>query len=329
MQTSTQLNQKPRVLAVVGATASGKTALSIALAKALGGEVISFDSMQVYRGMDIGTATPTAEEMDGVVHHLINVKDVCESYSCADFVGMARPLIEDMTARGVLPVLCGGTGLYLDGLLCGGSYESAPPSDAALREQLMAEAAEPDGKMRIWERLRAVDPESAAATHPNNVKRVVRALEIYLCCGKSKTELDRESRTGELCYDATVIGLQYENRDILYDRIDRRVDIMMADGLLKEVTALESAGVFSINPTAAQAIGYKELLGYLRGSCTLEQAVADLKLATRHYAKRQLTWFRAKPYVSWVRADDEQGSMRPFEQIMADALALCRGEGAR
>ncbi|MBQ8718708.1 MAG: tRNA (adenosine(37)-N6)-dimethylallyltransferase MiaA [Clostridia bacterium] len=310
-----QLNQKPRVLAVVGATASGKTALSIALAKALGGEVISFDSMQVYRGMDIGTATPTVEEMDGVPHHLINVREVCESYSCADFVAMARPLIEDMTSRGVLPVLCGG------------AYESAPPSDPQLRERLMAEAAEPDGKMRLWERLRAVDPDSAAATHPNNVKRVVRALEIYLCCGKSKTELDRESRTGELCYDATVIGLQYDNREILYDRIDRRVDIMMADGLLDEVAALAQADVFSINPTAAQAIGYKELLGYLRGSCTLEQAVADLKLATRHYAKRQLTWFRAKPYVLWVRADDEQGQMRPTEHIIADALALCRGEG--
>ena len=322
-----QLNHKPRVLAVVGATASGKTALSIALAKALGGEVISFDSMQVYRGMDIGTATPTVQEMDGVVHHLINIKDVSESYSCADFVALARPLIEDMTARGVLPVLCGGTGLYLDGLLCGGSYESAPPADPVVRQRLLDEAAEPDGKIRIWERLREVDPDSAAATHPNNVKRVVRALEIYLCCGKTKTQLDRESRPGELCYDATVIGLQYENREILYDRVDRRVDIMMQDGLLDEVTALEKAGVFAVNPTAAQAIGYKELLGYLRGECSQQEAVDALKLATRHYAKRQLTWFRAKPYVQWVRADDEQGQMRPSAHIIADALARFRGEG--
>jgi tRNA dimethylallyltransferase len=328
MQVSTQLNQKPRVLAVVGATASGKTALSIALAKALGGEVISFDSMQVYRGMDIGTATPTAEEMDGVVHHLINVKDVCESYSCADFVAMARPLIEDMTARGVLPVLCGGTGLYLDGLLCGGSYESAPPSDAALREQLMAEAAEPDGKMRIWERLRAVDPESAAATHPNNVKRVVRALEIYLCCGKSKTELDRESRTGELCYDATVIGLRYTDRALLYERIDRRVDGMLREGLLDEVRTLQEAGLFERSPTAAQAIGYKELLGYLRGECTMDDAVEQLKLATRRYAKRQMTWFRGRQYVRWIDADDGRGQVRPLEDIVQDAVRLWE-EGER
>ncbi|MBQ7338186.1 MAG: tRNA (adenosine(37)-N6)-dimethylallyltransferase MiaA [Clostridia bacterium] len=321
-----EMNNKPRVLAVVGATASGKTALSISLAQAFGGEVISFDSMQVYRGMDIGTATPTREELAAVPHHFINIKEPWESYSCADFVTMARVEIDALTSRGVLPVLCGGTGLYLDGLLCGGAYESAPPSDAALRERLLTEASEEGGAFRLWERLRQIDPESAAATHPNNIKRVVRALEIYACCGKTKSELDRESRDGELCYDATVIGLQYQNRDLLYARIDHRVEMMMAQGLLDEVRTLEAEGLFARSPTAAQAIGYKELLGYLRGEGSLECAVQDIKLATRHYAKRQMTWFRGRSYVRWIRADGEDGTMRPFGDILSDAIALCRGE---
>lgn len=317
-----KLNHKPRVLAVVGATASGKTALSIALARALGGEVISYDSMQVYRGMDIGTATPTAEELAAVPHHLINIKEPWEPYSCADFVALAREKVGELTARGVLPVLCGGTGLYLDGLLRGGAYESVPPGDPTIRQTLTEDAAR-DGANALWERLRAVDPESAAAIHPNNVKRVVRALEIYLCCGKTKSQLDRESRPGALCYDALVVGLQYTNREILYERIDRRVDLMMQDGLLDEVRALWEGGLFDRCPTAAQAIGYKELLGYLRGEATLEQAVTSLKLATRHYAKRQMTWFRGQPYVRWIAADDESG-MRDVADVIADALALWR-----
>ena len=320
-------SNKPRVLAVVGATASGKTALSIALARALGGEILSFDSMQVYRGMDVGTATPTPSELAAVPHHLINIREPQESFSCADFVSLARAHIDELRARGVLPVLCGGTGLYLDGLLCGGAYETAPPTDPALRERLLAQAQR-EGALALWEQLRQIDPESAAATHPNNVKRVVRALEIYLCCGKTKTQLDRESRPQPtLCYDATVIGLHYEHRELLYERIDRRVDLMLQDGLLQEVRALESAGIFAQSATAAQAIGYKELLGYLRGEDSLESAVQNIKLATRHYAKRQLTWFRGRPYVRWVRADDENGQMRPFPDILEDALALAREGG--
>ncbi len=325
MDATIRTEYKPRLLAVVGATASGKTALSIALSRALGGEILSFDSMQVYRGMDIGTATPTKEERAAAVHHFINIKDPWESYSCADFVGMAREKIDALCARGVLPVLCGGTGLYLDGLLCGGAYESAPPTDAALRERLLAEAAE-KGAQALWERLRVADPESAVAIHPNNVKRVVRALEIYEICGKTKSQLDRESRPGALCYDATVIGLKYHDRELLYRRIDRRVDMMMEEGLLDEVRELDAAGLLASSPTAAQAIGYKELLGYLRGEVSLTVAVADIKLATRHYAKRQMTWFRGRPYVRWIDAD-QAGDMRPFEDIVADALSLWRSGG--
>jgi tRNA dimethylallyltransferase len=319
-------SKAPRVLAVVGATASGKTALSIALARALGGEVISFDSMQVYRGMDVGTATPTAEEQAAAVHHLINTHEPDQSYSCADFVSAAREKISELTARGTLPVLCGGTGLYLDGLLCGGAYESSPPVDAELREALLAEAAR-DGAEALWNRLKSIDPEAAAATHPNNLKRVVRALEIYESCGKTKTELDRESRRHGLCYPATVVGLRYHRRETLYARIDARVDAMMRDGLLDEVRALHAAGVFDRSPTAAQAIGYKELLGFLRGEEALEEAVAHIKLATRHYAKRQMTWFRARPYVAWIDADDEAGEMRPIDAIVADALQLWQQNG--
>lgn len=311
-----------RILAVVGPTAGGKTALSIALAKDLGGEVVSCDSMQIYREMSIGTAKPTAEEMDGVVHHLLDFVDPFTSYSCAEYVSDARSIIKDITSRGRLPVLCGGTGLYLDGVLLGGSFEDTP-SDMGVREKLTALAAE-KGVMYMHDRLRAVDPESADAIHPNNVKRVIRALEIYECCGVPKSELDRRSRERGLCYDATVIGLRYHSRALLYDRIDRRVELMLEDGLLDETRRLLEMGVFDRNATAAQAIGYKELLGALRGDVSLDEAVASLKLATRHYAKRQMTWFSAKPYVRWIFADTEDGVMRESMAIIDEARSLCR-----
>ena len=222
--------KKTRIVAVVGPTASGKTALSIALAKRARGEIISCDSMQLYRGMSVGTAKPTKEEQEGVPHHLIDILDPWQSYSCADYVRDARDKIEEITQRGALPVLCGGTGLYLDGVLLGGSFEDTP-SDAAVRQRLKEEVARL-GAAALYERLQRVDPESAKATHPNNVKRVLRALEIYECCGVPKSELDRRSRERGLCYDATVIGLRYHSRQTLYDRIDRRVDAMLAQGVV-------------------------------------------------------------------------------------------------
>ena len=314
-----------RILAVVGPTAGGKTALSIALAKARGGEVVSCDSMQIYREMSIGTAKPTPEEMDGVPHHLIDVIDPFTSYSCAEYVSDARAIIKDITARDRLPVLCGGTGLYLDGVLLGGSFEDTP-SDPSVRARLSV-LAEQTGAAHMHGLLRAVDPESADAIHPNNLKRVIRALEIYECCGVPKSELDKRSRERGLCYDATVIGLRYHSRELLYSRIDRRVELMLEQGLLDETRRLLAMGVFERNATAAQAIGYKELLGALRGEVSLDEAIDSLKLATRHYAKRQMTWFTAKPYVRWIFADTEDGVMRERDAIVDEALTLCREVG--
>ncbi len=289
--------KKIKILAIVGPTASGKTAISVELAKRLGGEVVSCDSMQVYRRMNIGTAKPTEEEKCGVPHHLIDAVDPNVAFSCADYVTMAGEAVKDIAARQKLPILCGGTGLYLDRFLCGAMEETH--ADEELRASLFAFAAE-NGAHALHERLRAVDPESADAIHENNVKRVVRALEIFEQTGIPKSEFDRRSQMGESPYDALVIGLRYPHREVLYDRIDRRVDMMMADGLLAETKQLLQEGVFDVNLTAAQAIGYKELLGYLCGEETLAEATENLKTATRRYAKRQMTWFTAKPYVVWV-----------------------------
>ena len=290
-------NGKLKLLAIVGPTASGKTAIAIQLARRLGGEVVSCDSMQVYRRMDVGTAKPNAEERAAAVHHLIDIVDPCAPFSCADYVEHAQRAIAEISADGKLPILCGGTGLYLDRLLCGGMEETT--SDAALRESLFDYASE-HGAHALHERLRAVDPESADAIHENNVKRVVRALEIYETTGVTKSEMDRRTQAWQSPYDATVIGLHYPDREILYERIDRRVTQMLEEGLIEETRALQREGVFDVNLTAAQAIGYKELFGFLRGEETLAEARARLVVATRHYAKRQLNWFRAKDYVRWV-----------------------------
>lgn len=303
---------KPRLLAVVGATASGKSAVAVELAKRLGGEIVSCDSMQVYRGMSIGTAKPTAEEMGGIAHHLIDVAKPDADFNCADYVALAQKAIEKIRAREKLPILCGGTGLYLDSLLRGGFEETQ--SDPVLRQGLFDYAAE-HGNHALHERLRAVDPESAELIHENNVKRVVRALEIYESTGMTKTEADRRTREIDPPYDATVIGLHYPEREILYGRIDFRVDEMLANGLLEETRALYEAGVFERNATAAQAIGYKELLGVLEGTDTLEAAVETLKRATRRYAKRQITWFSAKPYVKWIDMT-EHGEPLPLTAIV-------------
>ena len=311
--------QNIKIIAVVGPTASGKSALALALAGQLNGEIVSCDSMQIYRRMDIGTAKPTPEETARVRHHLVDCIEPDRAYSCAEYVEDAKAAVADIDARGKLPIFCGGTGLYLDCFLRGGNFEETE-SDPALREALFAYAAE-KGNVALHARLAAVDPESANAIHPNNVKRVVRALEIFESTGMTKTEADKRSRAVESPYDATVIGLRYEARELLYERIDRRVDIMLEEGLLDETKRLLEEGVFEINATAAQAIGYKELLGYLRGECGLEVAVEDLKRATRRYAKRQITWFGAKDYVRWVDAT-ENGAMRNFEEILQSAKNL-------
>ena len=308
--------RKTQILAVVGSTASGKSALALALAERLGGEIISCDSMQVYRRMDIGTAKPTAEEQRRVRHHLIDVVEPTEDFSCADYVALAASAVDDCAQRGKLPIVCGGTGLYLDALLRQNDFADVGADDS-VRQALWA-IAEKQGAEALWQELKCVDAESAAAIHPNNVKRVVRALEIYRSCGITKTELDRRSQEGGMRYDACVLGLRYQDREALYRRIEERVDRMLADGLVTETCNLWEAGVFDVNRTAAQAIGYKELLPFLRGEQTLSEASEVLKLATRRYAKRQMTWFGAKEYVRWIDVQDdlEEKKQKTFEEIV-------------
>ena len=309
---------KNKIIAVVGPTAGGKTSLSVELAARLGGEVVSCDSMQIYRRMNIGTAKPTAEEMRGIPHHLIDVVDLEKSFSAADYVEAAGIAVEDIISRGAIPVFCGGTGLYLDSFLRGGGLHPAE-SDPALRDKL-AEEAESLGNEEMHRRLAEIDPESAEAIHPNNVRRVLRALEIYYSTGKTKSELDRLSKIPDSKYDPLIIGLRYADREELYRRIDLRVDIMLRDGLLEEVETLYRDGVFEVSPTAAQAIGYKEFIEYIEGRSSLEEAVELLKRSTRRYAKRQMTWFTANPSITWL----EVGGGRPFDDIANMAETLCR-----
>ena len=313
----------PRAIAIVGCTASGKSALAMEICKRHGGELVSMDSMQIYRGMDIGTAKPTEIERAQVRHHMIDMVDPTESYSSGAYVEAATNVIRDVCAREKLPVLCGGTGLYLDGLLRGGYGENY--ADPALRAQL-EDLADAQGALALHARLAELDPESADSIHPNNVKRVIRALEICMVSGRTKTELDRESQNALPMVDALVFGIRYQNREVLYDRIGHRVDLMLQDGLVEETERLMKAGVFEVNATAAGAIGYKEILPYLKGHISLEQAAEDLKTATRRYAKRQMTWFYAKPYVTWIDAD-ANGGMRTFEEIVNICENACKDKG--
>jgi len=275
------MTNRQRIIAIAGPTAVGKTALSIALAKALDGEIISCDSMQIYRGMDIGTAKPTKAEMAEVPHHMIDVADPADNYSCADYAKEASLILADILARGKTPIFCGGTGLYLESVLYEGAY-SSPEADEALRQALWAKTAEENHAA-----LMAVDPEAAAVIHPNNRKRVIRALEIYLVSGKTKTEWDKENTRGTLKEGAEIYVLTSSDREALYKRIDTRVDLMLEAGLLDEVKNL------ALDPmtTAGQAIGYKELNNYFAGQATLDEALDKIKQASRNYAKRQLTWW--------------------------------------
>lgn len=313
----------PRAIAVVGCTASGKSALAMELCKRHSGELVSMDSMQVYRGMDIGTAKPTLLERAQVLHHMIDVVEPTESYSSGAYVEGAAAAIREIRARGKLPVLCGGTGLYLDGLLRGGYGENY--ADPALRAEL-EDFADAQGVLALHARLASLDPESAEAIHPNNVKRVIRAIEICTVSGQTKTELDKQSQSAQPMVDALVFGIRYGNREVLYDRIGKRVDIMLREGLVEETERLLKAGVFEVNATAAGAIGYKEIVPYLQGHISLAQATEDLKTATRRYAKRQMTWFYAKPYVNWIDVDAD-GKPRTFEEIVNICENACRDKG--
>lgn len=289
-----------KIIAVAGPTASGKSALALELCKRLDGELISLDSMQIYRGLDIGTAKPTKAEQAEVCHHMIDICEPTENFSAAEFAERAHKVIADVQSRGKKAVLCGGTGLYLDtvlGRLDFGEIES----DEKLRGELIA-FAEKNGADALHERLREIDPHAAEKIHPNNVRRVARAIEIYELTGKTKTEHDREA-ISDSPYESLIIGLDYDDREVLYNRINRRVDAMIEAGLEGEVRSLVSRGLLSAESTAGQAIGYKEMLGYIAGDCSLGDAVEKIKLGTRRYAKRQLTWLRRNPSINWLYPD--------------------------
>lgn len=281
------------LIVVVGPTASGKSEYALKKAKDIGGEIISGDSMQIYRKMDIGTAKPSLDEMGEVPHHLIDVADISEVFSAARFVELASAAIEDIHSRGKMPIIAGGTGLYIDTLISGTEL-SATEDDPILRRELFA-FAEEQGAIALHQRLKEVDPVSAEAIHPNNVKRVARALEIYIKTGETKSEADRKSRLKESIYDPYTVYIRPKERETLYERIDKRVDKMFELGLEKEVRELYEMGLEN-TPTASQAIGYKEFYPYFRGETDLESVKQAICLNTRHYAKRQMTWFnRTQP----------------------------------
>lgn len=288
-------NNLPKILCVVGPTASGKTAYAIELAKGNSGEIVSCDSMQIYKYMNIGTAKATAEERAEVPHHMIDFVDPNRDYSVADFVTDARACIAEILSRGKMPVLCGGTGLYIDSVLK--SVEFSPQKrDDKLRDELW-KRAEQDGAESVYEILKELDPIEADKVHYNNVKRVIRAIEICKTTGMTKTEADKLS-IGKPMYNPTIYGLNMP-REKLYERIDRRVDIMVEQGLEGEVRQLLNMGIRR-DSTAMQAIGYKELVRYIDGLCDFETAIEDIKRESRRYAKRQLTWFRRNPDIIWT-----------------------------
>jgi tRNA dimethylallyltransferase len=302
------LGEKQKLVVLIGPTAVGKTKLSIMLAKALNAEIISGDSMQIYRGMDIGTAKVTKEEMEGVPHHLIDIKDPEESFSVAEFQQLVREKIEEISARGRLPMIVGGTGLYIQSVIY--DYEfSETESHSHVRKRLEKEAEE-QGMDTLYNRLKQIDPVSAEKIHINNKRRVIRALEVYETTGKPFSE-HIAAQEQILLYDVVLVGLTMD-RDKLYARINERVDIMMDEGLLEEVTKLYEAGIRDTQ--SIQAIGYKEIYEFLENRLTLEEAVEKLKQNSRRYAKRQLTWFRNKMPVQWF--DLTNSSLREkFDEI--------------
>lgn len=296
------MEHQPKLLVICGPTASGKTALGVALAQALNGEVVSADSMQIYRGMDIGTAKPTKEEMGGVPHHMLDVADPAEDYSVARYVHDADACVRDILARGRLPIVVGGTGLYIDNLIAGRDFA---PFTGAWRERLQARVRE-EGLPALYEELRRIDPDRAEKLHPNDEKRILRALEVWYETGETITAHDERTRNLPPKYDALRVCLQFSRREDMWERIDRRVDLMMEAGLEEEVRGLLTSGV-PPTATAMQAIGYKEFAAALRGEEPISQAVEEVKLRSRQYAKRQLTWFRRTPdirYVTWENAPD-------------------------
>lgn len=291
------MKEQPELLAIVGPTASGKTACAVAFCRIINGEVVSADSMQIYRGMDILTAKPDIDEMGEIVHHMIGFADPAEKYTASMYRERAKEIIEEIRSRKKYPVLCGGTGLYVNALTRPMSFSQR--SDEILHRSLMSIADEPGGLDRLHRMLEEVDPESARRLHRNDVRRVVRALEIFQITGVTQTEQNRLDAQRDGDYSGVIFALEWP-RDVLYERISRRVDEMIERGLIDEVGRLMlDEKQF---PTAAQAIGYKEIAGAIIGGCSLKDAVEQVKQATKAYAKRQMTWFRNDPRTKWISA---------------------------
>ena len=310
----------PKIVCVVGPTASGKTKMGVALARRFDGEVVSVDSMQIYRGMTIGTAAPTAEEMEGVPHHMIAVADPAESWSVARFTDAADTCVQDILRRGKLPVLVGGTGLYLDALVRGNSFAEGSAGTeirAALQKRMETEGAEV-----LLAELRSIDPEAAARLHLKDEKRILRALEVWQETGKTITQHNLESQLQPPRYEAVYIGLDFQNREDLRARIDRRVDLMVEQGLLQEVQTLLDSGI-PRTATALQAIGYKQFLAVEEGYATASEAVEEVKLRSRQYAKRQLTWLRRNQSIHWIRWE----KVPDFRKALQKATEILTAEG--
>ena len=302
-----QTNKRPLVI-LTGPTAVGKTAASIGLAKAIGGEIISADSMQVYREMDIGSAKIRPEEMDGVPHHLVDVLDPSEDFNVVLFQQMAKEAMEGIYQRGHIPIVVGGTGLFVDSLANGVTF-----GEVGVMQEIRDRLQKLDNEM-LYNRLKTLDPQAAEEIHPNNRKRVIRALELCLA-GTTKTRQNKESLTALSPYEALYIGVSYVNRQKLYDRINKRVDLMLENGLETEaINMLSKVGV-----TSKQAIGHKELLPYINGEISYDEAVENLKRATRRYAKRQLTWFRRNDEINWLYADEMTN-----DELINEAVSMSR-----
>ena len=287
------------IICIAGPTASGKTAFAVALAKELGGEVVSCDSMQIYEKMDIGTAKPTLEEMEGIPHHMLSVAKPEEDFSVSRYCQMATPIVEDILARGKTAIIAGGTGLYMDALIRGNTF--APYPSTGRRQELEA-LAEKEGIEAVLCKLQQVDPESAQRLHPADQKRIIRAMEVYLETGQTITEHNRKTQLIPPRFDPVWFALEDADRAELYSRIDRRVITMLEMGLIREIQELLESGI-SEKATSMQAIGYKEFVQALQGQISMEEATAQVQQASRHYAKRQLTWFRRNQAIHWLRRE--------------------------
>lgn len=310
-----------RLICICGPTASGKTALSVALAKQLHTEIISADSMQIYRGMDIGTAKPTIEERKGILHHLLDVCEPNEPFSVARYVELADAAAQEILSRGMMPIVAGGTGLYMDALIECSTF-SGDETDLSVRQKYQ-HMADTQGNLAVHKQLEMVDPESAQRLHPNNLKRVIRALEVYEQTGMTIGEFNRQHKRPEPKYTAVKIGVCPTDRQTLYDRIDRRVDQMLSDGLLEETRSLLSKG--ALTGTAAQAIGYKELLGFLNGKDSLDSCVQLLKQRSRNYAKRQLTWLKRDDSIHWIYYNRDED----FSNVLQEATEYLQNQSVQ